>query len=288
MNSFLFFSHLFFSFQMRKAFLGRKESLSFFGPFASFLQGSLLSSLSQDPFIANPSSLPLDFKSPSFLKEKVVEIEEVRVELEGKTILNNLSLTIYHNQRIALVGPSGVGKSTLLKLLAGLIEPNQGLIKRYGSVSVVFDEDRLYPMLSCLENIELGVDFSKTSYKSRHEWAKHWIRIFDCQTFWKQKAHTLSAGQRKRTGLARAMMKKPDLLLLDETFHALDKTLREQLMETILSLQEEMNFALVFSTHDLEEAQFLQAEIFELKEIEKTEENRSQDNEKPSEKSRNF
>lgn len=210
------------------------------------------------------------FLDHSSLQDPVIEIQEVSVELEGKVVLENLSLTICHGQIIALVGPSGVGKSTLLKLLAGLIDPTLGNVNRFGSVSVVFDEDKLYPMLSCIENIELGVDFSKISYPKRHEWAKYWINVFDCKTFWKQKASTLSAGQRKRTGLARAMMKKPDLLLLDETFHALDSSLRKQLMKKILSLQEELHFALVFSTHDLEEAYFLQAEIFELKEIEES------------------
>lgn len=196
----------------------------------------------------------------------LVSLQDIRVELNQNCILNHLSLQIRRGQRLALMGPSGVGKSTLLKVLAGILEPSEGEVFHQGTVSMVFDQDALYPMLSCLENVELGVDFSKTSSKQRREMAKHWIQVFDCQSFWKQKASTLSAGQRKRTGLARAMMKYPDLLLLDETFHALDESLRKQLMETILKLQEQMHFTLVFSTHDPLEAQFLKAELLILEE----------------------
>lgn len=196
----------------------------------------------------------------------LVSLQDIRVELNQNCILNHLSLQIRRGQRLALMGPSGVGKSTLLKVLAGILEPSEGEVFHQGTVSMVFDQDALYPMLSCLENVELGVDFSKTSSKQRREMAKHWIQVFDCQSFWKQKASTLSAGQRKRTGLARAMMKSPDLLLLDETFHALDESLRKQLMETILKLQEQMHFTLVFSTHDPLEAQFLKAELLILEE----------------------
>lgn len=196
----------------------------------------------------------------------LVSLEDISINLDGKTILDHFSLQIERDQRIALMGPSGVGKSTLLKVLAGLLEPNEGRVHRQGKVSMVFDQDELYPMLSCFENIELGIDFSKTPLNQRRSMTKHWIQVFDCQSFWNQKASTLSAGQRKRTGLARAMMKEPDLLLLDETFHALDETLRQQLMETILALQAQMHFALVFSTHDVAEAEFLKAQILILKE----------------------
>ncbi len=196
----------------------------------------------------------------------LVSLENIHIDLDGKPILDHFSFQIERGQRIALMGPSGVGKSTLLKVLAGLLEPTEGKVSRKGSVSMVFDQDALYPMLSCLENIELGIDFSTTPLTTRRAMAKHWIQVFDCQSFWKQKANTLSAGQRKRTGLARAMMKEPDLLLLDETFHALDESLRQQLMETLLALQNQMHFALVFSTHDIAEAEFLKAEVLILKE----------------------
>lgn len=129
---------------------------------------------------------------------------------------------------------------------------------------MVFDRDGLYPMLTGSENVELGVDWSKMKKAARWQEAENWIKVFDAESFAHQKTRTLSAGQRKRIALARAMMKDPNLLLLDETFHALDKTLRLQLMETILKLQKEMGFALVFATHDPTEAELLDAQVLYL------------------------
>lgn len=196
--------------------------------------------------------------------EEIIDIKGVSVEFDGKLILDHVSFRLDKGSRLALMGPSGVGKSTLLKLLAGLIEPTSGTIERHGLVSMVFDRDGLYPMLSGQENVELGVDWSKSSKHERRSQADHWIETFDAVPFSSQKVQTLSAGQRKRIALARSMMKNPDLLLLDETFHTLDKALRVQLMETILSLQKDMEFALVFATHDPAEAEFLQADILYL------------------------
>lgn len=197
-------------------------------------------------------------------ENELIQINDVTVEFDGKLVLDHITLCLERGQRLALMGPSGVGKSTLLRLLAGLVEPTSGNVERRGSVSMVFDRDGLYPMLTGSENVELGVDWAQMKKTRRRQEAGNWIHIFDADSFAHQKTRTLSAGQRKRIALARAMMKKPDLLLLDETFHALDKTLRLQLMETILRLQKEMGFALVFATHDPAEAELLDAQVLYL------------------------
>lgn len=193
--------------------------------------------------------------------ETLITAQKINVTLGGKTILEDFSLTVCRKGRVALCGPSGIGKSTVLRVLAGLIDPNQGTLDRVGTVSMVFDDDRLYPCLSTLENICLGCDWGTIPRALRTNAARNWASIFHCDTFLKQKAGTLSAGQRKRTALARAMMKNPDLLLLDETFHALDEKLRYVLMDTLLQLQKQMGFAIVFATHDLREAEYMNARI---------------------------
>lgn len=203
-------------------------------------------------------------KKPGLL----VGLQNVSVVIDEKVILRDLSLQIYTGDRIALVGPSGIGKSTLLKTIAGLLTPAEGKIKVCGNVSFVFDDNKLYPLLSALENIELGVDFSRVTGKERKKKAARWASVFSCTAFLQQKCQTLSAGQRKRTALARAMMKEPQILLLDETFHALDPELRLELIDALLKLQKEMGFAIVFATHDLREVDLLHADLLKLEETE--------------------
>lgn len=186
---------------------------------------------------------------------------------DGKQILSNLNLKIYANERIALMGPSGSGKTTILKMIASLVEPDQGLVSSTQNVSMVFDADDLYRELSAYRNIELGLDFSKFDRAKRREKVMYWAQKFSCLSFLNQFTSTLSAGQRKRVALARAMMKEPDILLLDETFPALDPALRQEMIQTLLNLQKELNFALVFATHHEEEAKLLQAKVIEFQEI---------------------
>lgn len=126
-----------------------------------------------------------------------IVFHQVSVQFHERLILDALTLTIHPRERLALMGPSGAGKSTLLKLIAGLVQPTQGRVVCSGSVSMVFDQDELYPMLTGFENIEMGVDFSKVSRRIRHDRAEYWAKVFCCEGFMNQKSRTLSAGQRK-------------------------------------------------------------------------------------------
>lgn len=186
---------------------------------------------------------------------------------DGKTIISNFHMEIHPDERIALMGPSGSGKTTILKIIAGIVEPDQEEVYSTKNVSMVFDGDDLYRELSAFRNIELGVDFSKINKKERKEKVIYWAERFSCLSFLDQVASTLSAGQRKRVALARAMMKEPDILLLDETFHALDPELRQEIMTTLMELLHERHFALVFATHHEEEAKMLDARVIEFEEL---------------------
>lgn len=193
--------------------------------------------------------------------QTVVHLKDICVSFDGKAVFDHFDISLSRGDRLALCGPSGIGKSTLIRLMAGLLAPQSGSVKRNGSVSVVFDDNKLYPQMSCRENIELGIDWSKSSRNERREESEKWIEAFDCSSFSDQRVSTLSAGQKKRTALARAMMKHPDLLLLDETFHALDPKLKDELIGELLELQRESGFAIVFATHDLREAEKLNARV---------------------------
>lgn len=202
---------------------------------------------------------------PEHLQPRLLVIENASACYKERLVFSNLSLTLYGDDRIALMGPSGSGKSTLLKLIAGLIKPSSGKVSGQAPVAMVFDSDALYPMLSCFENIELGVNWSKVHKKERQELVKYWADVFECTEFLNQKVRTLSAGQRKRAALARAMIKDPQILLLDETFHALDPSLRKHLQSRILELQKIHHFALVFATHHIDEARQLDAQVLMMR-----------------------
>lgn len=195
-----------------------------------------------------------------------IVLNQVTARFDEKTVFSDLSFQAYAGDRIAIAGPSGIGKSTLLRMIAGLISPEKGSAEIHGTVSFVFDDNRLYPLLSARENIELGVDFSAAGKKDRRERAKKWAEIFECEPFLLQKCSTLSAGQQKRISLARALMKEPQILLLDEAFHALDPSLRTALISSLFELQQKMGFILIFATHDLREAELLKAQVYTLDE----------------------
>ncbi len=204
-------------------------------------------------------------------KPVMARLDHVEVELDGRKIIENIDLSLQPDSCIALMGESGIGKSTLLKVLAGILVPSKGSAVLPERVSMVFDQEGLYPLLSAMTNIQLGIDWSTCSRKERKEKALKWGKVFNCQSFWNQPVSTLSAGQRKRIALARAMMKDPQLLLLDETFHALDKKLRLQIMETVKQICQKEQIALVFATHDPFEAEFFHAQIYQMEPAENNE-----------------
>lgn len=197
--------------------------------------------------------------------------EHIRKAFGSKVIFEDLNLKLWRNDRIALMGPSGSGKTTILKMIAGLVKPDLGTHVWRGTVSMVFDEDDLYPALTAFRNIELGTNWGYSEKKERQDAVKEWAQIFECEEFLNQTVSTLSAGQRKRVALARAMMKEPQVLLLDETFHALDPSLRQQIISTLLILQRQHGFALVLATHHEEEATAMQARTIYLNEIQSAE-----------------
>lgn len=221
--------------------------------------------MSNTSFAPNPYGNFLHEKAPDHDQPKLIEILQASVCYKHRQVFTQLSLTLYGDDRIALMGPSGSGKSTLLKLIAGLVEPSAGTVTGHTPVAMVFDSDALYPSLSCFENIELGVNWADIPKKQRQKLVEYWADVFECREFLYQKTRTLSAGQRKRTALARAMIKDPQILLLDETFHALDPSLRRQLQAKILELQKVHHFALVFATHNIEEARELDAQVLVMR-----------------------
>lgn len=194
-----------------------------------------------------------------------IQVEQVRQAFNGAAALEDVSLQVEPGEFISLVGPSGCGKSTLLRLLAGLIEPTAGRVQHAGTAlrqAFVFQDPTLLPWRTVIDNIALplelaGVARGERRQRAHDSLAQIGLTSADAGKFPRE----LSGGMRMRVSLARALVTRPDLLLLDEPFAALDDLLRQQLNEELLRLWQEQRWTAVFVTHNVAEAVYLSQRV---------------------------
>jgi len=182
----------------------------------------------------------------------------------GTPVIDDVNLTLYHNEIVGLLGRSGSGKSTLLRSIAGLIDPDEGEVNFHrdtGSnapdIAMVFQTFALFPWLTVLENVELGLEARGVATDIRRERAIAAIDLIGLDGFENAYPKELSGGMRQRVGLARAIVVDPALLLLDEPFSALDVLTAETLRTDLLDLWFEGRMpikAMLIVTHNIEEA----------------------------------
>ncbi|MCK1544444.1 ABC transporter ATP-binding protein [Bradyrhizobium sp. 179] len=178
------------------------------------------------------------------------------------TALNGFDLSIAPGEFCAIVGPTGCGKSTTLGLIAGLARPQAGSVQLFGAevrdvdrrVGLVFQQDALFPWKNVVQNVEAGPLFRGMSNSKARESALDWVRRVGLSGFEESLPHQLSGGMRKRVALAQTFINKPEVLLMDEPFSALDVQTRELMQEELLNLWTENRAAVLFVTHDLDEA----------------------------------
>ena len=189
---------------------------------------------------------------------------EYRTEQRTVRATHDVSFDVFRGDRFVLLGPSGCGKSSLLKAVAGFIAPRTGSIAMHGQPIhqpgpdrvVVFQEfDQLPPWKTVLENVMFPLLASKRLDKqAARERAHHWIAKVGLAGFEDAHPHTLSGGMKQRVAIARALAMRPEVLLMDEPFAALDALTRRKMQEELSRLWEELRFTLVFVTHSIEEA----------------------------------
>lgn len=169
-------------------------------------------------------------------------------------VLNNLSFKIKEEGIYALIGPSGCGKSTILNLVAGIIKPSSGTIKKPSNIGYMFQRDNLLEWLSVLENVTIGLKINKTLTKEKIIYAKQLLEKYGLKDFIDSYPDELSGGMRQRVALIRAIILNPDLLLLDEPFSALDSQTRLEVSNDIYNILKDLKISTIIVTHDISEA----------------------------------
>jgi len=178
------------------------------------------------------------------------------------TAVSNANLDVGVGEFVAIVGPTGCGKSTLLNCAAGLLKPALGHVKIFGQTldrlngfaGYLFQQDALMPWKTAQENIALALEVGGTSSAEAQERAQVWLTRVGLGTFGNRYSHQLSGGQRKRVGLAQVLIRDPRILLMDEPFGPLDAQTRQIMGNLLLGLWAANKKAVLFVTHDLEEA----------------------------------
>lgn len=192
---------------------------------------------------------------------------------DGRVVaLEDITLDIAPGEFVSLVGPSGCGKTTLLRLMNGLLQPDTGTVLVRGEaptpnsdLAMVFQSARLLPWRSVLGNIEFVLALRGLSRTARRERSLGLLGAVGLRDFADAFPHELSGGMQQRVGLARALAVEPDVLLMDEPFAALDAMTRETLRAELLKLWARRGTAIVFVTHDIDEAIFLSQRIVLLR-----------------------
>jgi sulfonate transport system ATP-binding protein len=179
----------------------------------------------------------------------VTAVRGLSREFDGRLVLDNLDLDIEPGEFVALLGVSGTGKSTLLRALAGLDPDVDGQLDVPGTVAVAFQEPRLLPWRRVLANVAIGLRVPDPDAVARRALAE--VGLTDRADAWPL---TLSGGEAQRAALARALVREPDLLLLDEPFSALDALTRITMHDLVLRLWEQHRPAVLLVTHDVDEA----------------------------------
>jgi len=195
-----------------------------------------------------------------------LEVSELNFYFGFTQILNNINFELNRGEVIGIVGPSGGGKTTLLKLCANLLDVTEGTIKNsFDSSAFAFQDARLLPWKTVIENIMLPI-VSQESYKKAYNKACEIALRFGLeQKDFIKYPKDLSGGMRQRVNFARALITKPKLLFLDEPFSALDIGLKRELQDYVLSSCKEFNTSVLFITHDLMEAIRISDKVLLLK-----------------------
>lgn len=202
--------------------------------------------------------------------EVVLELRDVRLALAHRgellPILGGVDLSLARGEFAAVIGPSGCGKSTLFNVVAGLVRPDAGEVRRAEDDRVAYmpQRDLLLPWRTVLGNALLGPDLQGGDRAAARAKALALLPLFGLDGFGEAMPHELSGGMRQRVALLRTVLLERHIMLLDEPFGALDALTRAEMHEWLLGIWQELSRTVLFTTHDMEEALFLADRVFVL------------------------
>lgn len=193
----------------------------------------------------------------------MLQLKNIKKQFDDKVVLNDITLDIKKGEIVSLLGPSGSGKTTLLNMILGLTSIDEGQLlydgKDISNVSmkdrgfnIVFQDYALFPNLNAYENIVYGLR-NNPNLVTKEE-LKGFIDVLGLKQHLTKRIHELSGGQKQRVALARTLVTKPKILLLDEPFSALDGVIKESIKERIKTIAREFDLTTIIVTHDPEEA----------------------------------
>lgn len=207
----------------------------------------------------------LEVQPPPAKPKIAVQIDGVRKQFGDATALHEVSLKVYQGEFLTLLGPSGCGKTTLLNLMAGFVEADNGEIFIDGQlvtdtppyqrdIGIVFQNYALFPHMNVADNIGYGLRMRRIPKEEIQERVKQILKLVKLEAYSQRRPRELSGGQQQRVALARALVIRPKVLLLDEPFSALDKNLRLDMQQELKEIQRKLGVTTVFVTHDQGEA----------------------------------
>ena len=199
------------------------------------------------------------------MSKELIRLADICMAYDGEVVLDNINLTINDSEFLTLLGPSGCGKTTTLQIIGGFVKPTAGTVLFDGvrindvpphkrQVNTVFQRYALFPHLDVYDNIAFGLRIAKLGEDEIARRVGEMLEVVGMRGFEERKVDSLSGGQQQRIAIARALVNRPKVLLLDEPLGALDLRLRKDMQVELKRIQQQLGITFVFVTHDQEEA----------------------------------